>query len=221
MLLHAEPSTMIARHTITLGLAATSGLLALSACREDRDHTGRPGSSDTMAGTTSAAMPPADAPVADSSGGPPDTACLDDYHGNQSHETALDLALDTTDTAFVVLGDALAANPPELGDDELAVCSAAPSDFFTFMAECPGYLSVEARELDNGVPELLLYDPSIAQGGPPLEQALGTWFGFFLEPIQRPLDEGSFVIEVRLRRGLDRQRYSLTVAWLPESPCPA
>lgn len=209
---------MTAPYTITLGLAATIGLLALASCRGDRDPTGSPGSSGT---TTGAAPSTTDAPAADSSGGAPDSACGDDYHGNQIHDTALDLALDTTNTAVIILGDGLAAEPPETGNDELSVCSEAPSDFFAFTTQCPGYLAIEARELASGVPELLLYDGSIAQGGPPLEQALGTWHGFFLKPIQRRLDEGSYVIEVRLRSGLDLQRYSLTVAWLPESPCPA
>lgn len=176
-----------------------------------------PGNGDT---TLNAATSSADAPVADSSGGRPDSACIDDYQGNLSHETALDLALDTTDTAVVALGDGFVSDLPEAGGDELAVCSEAPSDFFAFASECPGYLSLEARELEGGVPELLLYDESIAQGSPPLEQALGDWYGFFLKPIQRRLDGGSYVIEVR-HPGGDPQRYSLTVAWLPESPCPS
>jgi hypothetical protein len=208
---------MTAHYTFTLGLAASIGLLALGSCREDGDPTGGPVSSGT---TTGAATSTADAPVADSSGGAPGSACIDDYHGNQSHEAALDLVLDTTDTAVVVLGDGLAADPPEVGDDELAVCDAAPSDFFTFTAQCPGYLSVEARDLAGGVPELLLYDESIAQGDPPLEQALGDWYGFFLKPIQRRLDDDSYVIEVRHVGGAS-QRYSLAVAWLPETLCPA
>lgn len=210
---------MTACHTITSGLIATAGLLALVSCPEA--PTGSPGSNDTTAGSTASTTSSSDTPVADSSGGSLDSACVDDYHGNQSHTAALDLALDTTDTAVIVLGHGSAANPPEAGSDELALCSAAPSDFFTFTAQCPGYLAVEARELDNGVPELLLYDSSIAQGGPPLEQALGTWEGFFLKPLQRGLDSGSYVVEVRLCSGLDLQRYSLTVAWLPETPCPA
>jgi hypothetical protein len=218
MLLHAEPSAMTASHAITSGLTATACLLMLGSCRDDREPTNSPASSDTTAGTVTSL---ADAPVADSTGDSADSGCIDDYHGNQSQAAALDLALDTTDNAVIVLGDGMASNLPELGGDELALCSAAPSDFFTFTAQCPGYLSVEARELDNGVPELLFYDSSIAPGSPPLDQALGTWYGFFLKPIQRRLDSGSYVIEVRLRSGLDLQLYGLTVAWLPESPCPA
>ena len=61
----------------------------------------------------------------------------------------------------------------------------------------------------------------VLPGGPPLGQALGTWEGFFLKPLQRGLDSGTYVIEARLRSGLDLQRYSVTVAWLPESPCPS
>ena len=219
MLLHAEPPAMSTRRTTTSGLAAMACLLALGSCRDEPEPTSSPTSSDT---TTGAATPLTDdAPVADSSGDPADSACNDDYHGNQSHAAAVDLALDTTDNAIIVLGDGLALEPPEAGSDELVVCGETPSDFFVVSAECPGYLVVEARELeDGGVPELLLYDDSVAPGSPPLGQALGTWEGFFLEPLLRGLDSGSYVIEVRLRSGLDLQRYSLTVAWLPDSPCP-
>lgn len=217
MLLHAEPPTMTAHRTATASLVATAFLVALTSCREDRDPTSNSASSGTAAEATTLAT---DEPVADSSGGPPNSACIDDYHGNQAHESALDLALDTTDTAVIVLGDGSVTKPAEVGDDELAVCSAAPSDFFTFTTQCPGYLSVEARELEGGVPELLLYDESIAQGGQPLEQALGDWYGFFLKPIQRGLDDGSYFVQVR-HGGGGSERYSLTVAWLPESPCPS
>lgn len=205
---------MTARDRLTSGLAVTACLLALTSCHGDRDPTSSPASTDT---TTSTATALTDAPTADSSGGPPDSACVDDYQGNQAHETALDLALVTTDTAVIALGDGLVTTPPEVGDDELAVCDAYPSDFFVFTAECPGYLSIEARTLEGGVPELLLYDESITQGSPPLEQALGAWYDFFLKPIQRGLDDGSYVIEVR--RGGGDSRYSLTVTWLPESSC--
>jgi hypothetical protein len=219
MLLHAEPSAMSTRCTILSSFVATACLLALGSCRDDREPTGSPASSDTTAG---AATSLTDGPIADSSGDPANSACIDDYHGNQSHDAAVDLALDTTDTAVIVLGDGLGLNPPEAGSDELVVCSETSSDFFVLSTECPGYLAVEARELeDGGVPELLLHDGSVAPGGPPLGQALGTWNGFFLKPLQRGLDSGSYIIEVRLRSGLDLQRYSLTVAWLPDSPCPA
>jgi hypothetical protein len=213
---------MSTRSTITLDLVATACLLALGSCREDRGPTSSPASSDTGSDTTEGpATSLTDGSVADSSGDPAGSACIDDYHGNQSHAAAVDLGLDTTDTAVVVLGDGLAASPPEAGSDELAVCNETPSDFFVFSTECAGYLAVEARELeDGGVPELLLHDDSVTPGGPPLAQALGTWNGFFLKPIQRGLDSGSYVIEVRLRSGLDLQRYSLTVAWLPDSRCP-
>jgi hypothetical protein len=87
---------MTAPHTITSGLAATIGLLALASCHGDRDPTGSPGSSGT---TTGAATSTADAPFADSSGGPPDSGCVDDYHGNQSHEAALELVLDSRSSA--------------------------------------------------------------------------------------------------------------------------
>jgi hypothetical protein len=207
---------MTAHATSPLGLTATACLLTLASCPEGHDPAGGPGSSGTTTGATTL---PSDAPVGDSSGGAADAACVDDYHGNQAHTHALDLALDTTDTAFIALGDGLATQPPELGSDELVVCSTAPSDFFALSTACPGYLSMEARALDGGVPELLLYDASIAQGGPPIEQALGDWYGFFLKPIQRHLDGGSHVIEVRHAGGAP-QRYGLTVAWLPASPCP-
>jgi hypothetical protein len=222
VLLHAEPSAMSTRSTITSGLVATACLLALGSCRDDPGPTSSPGSSGMSSDATAgAATTLADGPVADSTGDPADSACIDDYHGNQSHAAAVDLALDTTDNAVIVLGDGLALNPPEAGSDELVVCSETSSDFFVLSTECPGYLAVEARELEGGgVPDLLLHDGSIAPGSPPLGQALGTWNGFFLKPLQRGLDSGSYVIEVRLRSGLDLQRYSLTVAWLPDSPCP-
>jgi hypothetical protein len=208
---------MIAHYTITLGRVVSACLLVLASCHGDRDPSSSHGSTST---TTSASTSPVDVPEADSSGGPPDSACVDDYHGNQAHETALDLVLDTTDTAIIVLGDGLVAAPAEVGGDELAVCSAYPSDFFAFTAQCPGYLSIEARMFEGDVPELLLYDESITQGDPPLEQALGAWYDFFLKPIQRGLDDGTYVIEVR-HSGAGPQRYSLTVTWLPETPCPA
>lgn len=207
---------MTTHGTIAL-LVATVCLAAITSCREDPDPTSSPGSSGTAAETATLAT---DTPAADSSGGPSDSACIDDYHGNQAHESALDLALDTTDTAVIVLGDGSATKPAEVGDDELAVCDSAPSDFFTFTAQCPGYLSVEARALEGGVPELLLHDESIAQGSQPLEQALGDWNGFFLKPIQRELAGGAYFVEVR-HGGGGPQRYSLTVAWLPDSPCPS
>lgn len=205
---------MTALDRLTSGRVVMACLLALASCHGDRDPTSSPASTDT---TTSSATSLTNASAAESSGGPPDSACVDDYHGNQAHETALDLALVTTDTAIIALGDGLVAAPAEVGDDELAVCDAYPSDFFAFTAECPGYLSIEARTLEGGVPELLLYDESITPGDPPLEQALGAWYDFFLKPIQRGLDDGSYVMEVR--RGGGDSRYSLTVTWLPESPC--
>lgn len=205
---------MTARDRFTSGRVAMACLPVLASCHGDRDPTGSPASTDT---TTSTSTSLGDAPAAESSGDSPGSACVDDYHGNQGHETALDLALDTTDTAIIALGDGLVAAPAEVGDDALAVCDAYPSDFFALTAQCPGYLSIEARTLEGRVPELLLYDESIAQGGTPLEQALGAWYDFFLKPIQRGLDDGTYVIEVR--RGGGDSRYSLTVTWLPESPC--
>jgi hypothetical protein len=205
---------MTALRTIAVCFAVGS-VLAL-ACHEDAEPMGSLGSSGT---TMDAALPPADAPVADSTGGLLDPSCIDDYQGNQAHDAALELALDTRADALVALGDGFVADPPELGNDALVVCSTAPADFFAFEAQCPGYLSIEARTLEGGIPELLLHDDSLPQGAAPLEQAWGDWYGFFLKPIQRRLDEGAYAIEVR-HAGGGPQRYGLTVAWLPETPCP-
>ena len=41
-----------AHHMLTLGFAATIGLLALASCHDDRDPPGSPGSSDTSACAT-------------------------------------------------------------------------------------------------------------------------------------------------------------------------
>jgi hypothetical protein len=201
------------------GVRFVAGLLtlgALASCREDGEPAASRGSDGTA---TSAAPPPTDSGVADSTGAPLDPACIDDYHGNQLHQTALDLALDTTDTAFIVLGDGFVASPLELGSDELVVCDAAVSDFFVLQAQCPGYLAIEARKLEGSVPDLYLYDDSFEQSGQPIAQAVGDWSGFFLKPLQRQVDAGSHVIEVR-HSGGGPERYSLTVILLPDSPCP-
>lgn len=197
-------------------MVVSSALVVLVGCGQGQDPTAKSG---TDGSTTSTEAPPADAPPADSTAGGLDPACIDDYHGNQAHAAALDLLLDTTDTAFIALGDGIAAEPPELGSDQLVVCNTAPSDFFTLTAECPGYLAIEARSLEGGVTELLLYDDSFAQSGEPVDGALGDWSGFFLKPVQRQLGEGTHVIEVRHGGGAP-QRYGLTVVWLPQTPCP-
>jgi hypothetical protein len=115
----------------------------------------------------------------------------------------------------------LHAEPPAMSPRSTIISGLAATACLLALGSCRD-LAVEARELeDGGVPELVLHDGSVAPGSPPLGQALGTWYGFFLKPLLRRLDSGSYVIEVRLRSGLDLQRYSLTVAWLPESPCPA
>lgn len=203
---------MMASRTVLSSL-----LVTLATCTSDDGTTGR-----ATDGTTASGDPPPASPTdsaVDSTGAPLDPACIDDYHGNQDPQAALDLVLETTDTAVIVLGDGLAADPPELGTDQLVVCEAAPSDFFVLEAQCPGFLGIEARTLGGGVPELLLYEGTILPGDQPVEQAVGDWYGFFLKPLQWEVDPGSYVIEVR-HSGGGSQPYSLAVALLPDSPCP-
>jgi hypothetical protein len=205
--------TCIVRMIVVLG---TAGMLA--ACGEDGGAsraTHQP-TEATLTGDPSAAdSTPTDFVVADPTGASLDPACIDDYHGNQARRAALELPFDTTDAASVVLGDGFVAGAAELGGDALVVCAAAASDFFRLRAQCPGYLAIEVRTLEGGVPELLLYDDT----GRPIEQVVGDWSGFFLKPLQRTIEAGTHVIEVR-HSGGGAERYSLAVIVLPDSPCP-
>jgi hypothetical protein len=194
------------------------GLLvpAITSCPEPGEPSGSSASSGMA---TEADPPPADGAedsAADSTGASLDPACLDDYHGNQAHASAIELALEGTRATTMVLGDGIVADLPEVGSDELVVCSEVPTDFFALTAACPGYVSIEARELEGEVPDLLLYD-SVQQDALPVERVLGNWYGFFLKPIQRRLDGDAVLLEVR-HAGGGPQRYSLTVTWLPEDP---
>lgn len=185
----------------------------VAACRGGDAHPdGEPTTSDDVA---SADVTPTNESLgADSTAAPPEPSCVDDYHGNQDALAALDLGLDTSTSAVVVLGDGLIGSPAELGADQLIVCDASPSDFFTVEALLPGYLAVEARRLEGGVPDLVLY-----AGGQPVEQINGDWYGFFLKPLQRKIDANTYVMEVRHPGGAP-VRYSLAVMVLPTSAGP-
>lgn len=184
-------------------------LLLLAAC-----PAGDADPSDTPA--TSGDAPVADATSnarssdgADAAGDSPEPSCMDDYQGNQNALAALALGLDTSNTASAILGDGLVGSPFELGEDQLVVCEAAPSDFFSIEAVLPGYLVVEVRRLEGGVPDLVLH-----QDGAEVEHVDGAWYEFFLKPLQREVDAGTYVIEVRHPGGAPA-RYSLAVAVLP------
>lgn len=150
-----------------------------------------------------------------SSGGAGLPACGDDYDGNQSHQTALDLGLDTTDTAYVFIGDGLVGSGVELGSDRLVVCGEAPSDFFRFEALCPSYLAVEVRKLDETVPEVFV---SREDTGELVGEGVGDWNGFHLRPQQHRIDAGTHAIEVRHSSG-SPQGYWLTAVVLPRGRC--
>lgn len=193
-------------------------LFVLVSCVPDGQATGASGGSHGTDTTTTSISPVSDSSVADSTGAHIDPACIDDYHGNQHRPAALELALDTSDTAVLVLGDGSAAIPPESGNDELVVCASHPSDFFVMQTQCPAHLAIEARALEGKTPELLLYDGALPLDAEPIAQVMGTWDDFFLKPLHRALDAGSYIIEVRHSGGVP-QRYSLTVTVLPDSTC--
>lgn len=188
-------------------------LLLLVACIPADPET----SHDTDPTATSTTTPVD--PALDSTAAPFDPACIDDYHGNQDAQTALELQLDTTTTTRIVLGDGTATTPSERGRDQLVVCDGATSDVFVLHTECPGYLGIELRRLEGDVPDLYLYDAPPDSLGPPSEHTEGSWYGFFLEPIHRKVDPGPHVIEVRHSGGAP-ERYELAVSVLPRSPCP-
>lgn len=186
---------------------ALTALLA-TAC-VDGDSTP---SNDPTDGATATGPGPANGTADGStSSTPPPLDCPDDYPGHEHAGSPLPVEASRSP---VVLGDGTVVVPAELGGDHLAVCSAAPSDFFVLQAPCPGYLAVELRPIDGPVPDLVLYDGT----GQPLESILGAWDAGFLKPLQRHADAGDHVLEVR-HSGNEAQAYGLTVFMLPDSTC--
>lgn len=189
--------------------AAMAALLA-AACKGDSSPSGTDPTDTATATATSSPTPGAQGSTTASIDEPPGLPCLDDYPGHEAIGSPL--AVEVRRTA-VELGDGLASTPVEAGSDRLAVCSEAPSDFFVLQAACSGYLVVELRGLDT-VPDLVLYDGA----GQPLEQLLGTWEDFDLKPLQRRVEAGDHVLEVR-HTGSDAQQYSLLAFILSDSTC--
>lgn len=60
----------------------------------------------------------------------------------------------------------------------------------------------------------MLYDGA----GQPLDEVLGTWGDFDLEPLQRRVEAGEHVLEVR-HAGSEVQRYGLLAFILADSTC--
>lgn len=160
----------------------------------------------------------------------PTNPCEDDYHGNNTPQTALDLELDTTNTATVTLGDEFVGGPPETGSDQLFVCD-TQSDFFWFDADCASYVGIEVRRIDRpdpnnpgeviagvGPADLYLYDSSSIATFEPIDFSEGVWLGFFLRPIHSKVDAGMHVIEVRPTEA-GPMEYSLTVTVFPTNEC--
>lgn len=141
----------------------------------------------------------------------PDADCPDHYVGHEQATNPWPLEVLPIQA---ILGDGVAATAAEPAGDRLAVCSAAPSDFFALQTQCPGYLVVELRRLGALVPDLVLYDGT----GQPVKELMGTWERFVLKPLHRHVEAGSHVLEVR-HSGGDPQAYSLTVLLLPDSMC--
>lgn len=165
----------------------------------------------TTTNATTATTSPATS--ADETGSPSDP-CDDDYDGNHDVSSPHVLALDTTDTARAVLGDqAIGGVGNEQGGDRLVVCPERP-DFFAVDPACAGYMGIDVRRLDGGEVDLYLYAEGVE-----VDRAVGTWNGFFLKPLHRPVDPQRYTIEVRHADG-GEQPYSLEVYVLPTAPCP-
>lgn len=92
------------------------------------------------------------------------------------------------------------------------VCPNTP-DFFSIQPVCAGYLGVDLRRLDEGALDLYLYAE-----GTEVARVAGTWNGFYLEPLHRPVDPQTYAIEVRHASG-GAQPYSLDVYLLATAPC--
>ncbi|MCX4243193.1 hypothetical protein OEB96_21355 [Paraliomyxa miuraensis] len=186
--------------------------LVLTACPPHGEHDTGAGTTDLTA-TSTATVLGGDPSGLDSTGALVDP-CADDYDGNHDLASPHPLVLDTTDTAQVTLGDQLLfGSTAEQGQDRLAVCADRP-DFFSFEAACASYLVVDLRRIGDGELDLHLHHEGIE-----VEQVLGTWGGFFLKPVLRPIDPGSYVLEVR-HPGNGAPEYAVQVHVLPGSPCP-
>jgi hypothetical protein len=172
---------------------------------------GTTGTSGTSAGrATGSATNPATS--LDSTGAPGDP-CSDDYDGNHDIAAAFALGLETTDTARATFGDqTIIGLGNEQGEDRLVVCPGTP-DFFSIVPVCAGYLGVDLRRLDGGTLDLFLYTE-----GTEIGRAVGTWYGFYLKPLHRPVDPQGYTIEVRHASG-GAQPYSLDVYLLATAPC--
>lgn len=147
--------------------------------------------------------------------------CEDDYHGNNSLTSILDLNMDTTTTTSIVLGDGVVSSGVEQGGDSLVVCP-NEGDYFSFDLACDSYVSVEVRRIDGGEfeapPELYLYEvATIDLSNPePTDSSEGQFekADLFLRPVQQKLNAGEHV--VRVRPFVEYKRaYSLTVTVLP------
>lgn len=201
-------------------LALALSLMVVGCDDSPASSDGGASGTDTEASTTTTAG--ADGGADTSGGGQVDTTsapneCEDDYHGNNSALDLLDLGLDTTSTAVVVLGDGVVSSPVEQGGDELVVCG-GEGDYFSFDLACDSYVSVEIRKLEGSQdpPELYLYDvASFDPSNPePTDSSEGGFAGFFLRPIQQKLSAGEYAIRVR-PFVQDKRAYSLAVTVLP------
>ncbi len=202
--------------------AAAVALLLIGGCDDGpASSSGNASGTDTEASTTTSGG----AADVTSGGGQVDTTsspgneCEDDYHGNNSALDLLELGLDTTNTAAVVLGDGTVSSPVEQGADELVVCG-GEADYFRFTLSCDSYVSVEVRKLEGSddPPELYLYD--LATFDPvnpePSDSSQGGFAdaNFFLRPVQQKLNAGAHAIRVR-PFVQEKQAYTLTVTVLP------
>ncbi len=207
------------KNTKIMGAVAAL-LLLIGGCDDSpASSSGNASGTDTEASTTTSGG----AADVTSGGGQVDTTsspgneCEDDYHGNNSALDLLELGLDTTNTAVVVLGDGTVSSPVEQGADELVVCG-GEADYFRFTLSCDSYVSVEVRKLEGSEdpPELYLYD--LAAFDPmnpePSDSSQGGFYGFFLRPVQQKLNAGSHAIRVR-PFVQEKQAYTLTVTVLP------
>lgn len=203
LFLAVAPSHLVlAMVLLTIGCTGGSG----------GDGPGETGETDATAGTTTTPAATPGAASLDSTGAPLDP-CADDYDGHHELASAFPLGLSTTATARAVFGDGvLLGVGNEQGTDHLVACPGAP-DFFAVEIACPGYLGVDLRRLGEGELDLHLYADGVE-----LEAVVGTWSGFFLEPLHRWVEPRTYAIEVRHADGFGSP-YSLDVVVLPTQPC--
>jgi hypothetical protein len=191
-------------------------ILAASGCPDDRGGTSA--ESGTSSGTTSPTVGSEPNPTGslDTTAGLPADPCLDDYDGNHEVASAHSLGLVATeviDFARGTVGDRVISGAGnEQGEDRLVVCADAP-DFFSIAPVCPGYLGIDLRRQAPGALDLYLYAE-----GQEVARAVGTWNGFYLKPLHRPVTPQTYTIEVR-HAGGEAQPYSLDVYLLATAPC--